>query len=136
MLLLVTCNMPMYTMCNLVCTCMFFQKIKLQKQQHFTNRPTNQPTNCLLTKVVPPPPPQFHQLRYNIYTMKYLIKMTKNLTDTTCSQFSHIIRHVDVLRHCYYVYSFKLYPSTYYLYHLQQLLKFENCLPQNQNHNL
>ena len=29
MLLLVTCNMPMYTICNFVCTCMFFSKNKI-----------------------------------------------------------------------------------------------------------
>jgi len=28
MLLLVTCNMPMYTICNFACTCMFFSKNK------------------------------------------------------------------------------------------------------------
>ena len=29
MLLLVTCNMPMYTTCNIVCTCMFFSNNKI-----------------------------------------------------------------------------------------------------------
>ena len=32
MLLLVTCNMPMCTICNFVCTCMFFSNNKITKQ--------------------------------------------------------------------------------------------------------
>ena len=36
MLLLVTCNMSMYTICNFVCTCMFFSKNKITKKQRLS----------------------------------------------------------------------------------------------------
>ena len=39
MLLLVTCNMPMYTICNFVCTCMFFSKNKITKKKHVNCSP-------------------------------------------------------------------------------------------------
>ena len=35
MLLLVTCNMTMYMICNFVCICMFFSKNKITKKTEF-----------------------------------------------------------------------------------------------------
>ena len=42
MLLLVTCNMPMYTICNFVCTCMFFSNNKITKQMIDLHQPNSQ----------------------------------------------------------------------------------------------